>query len=338
MKVSVIMPAYNAEKYIKEAILSILNQTFKDFEFIIVNDGSIDATKDIILSFNDPRIVYLENKVNSGIVVTLNKGIDLAKGVYIARMDADDISLPKRLEIQVNAMDKDPAIGALGTGTRIFGDGIETRDTNSSLDSDKLKAELLFDTCMCHPSVMMRKSILDDHNIRYNKEYQGAEDYEMWWQIARVSKLKTIPNVLHCYRIHSNQVTQKKDEDNDKLLMKMLCLRLDAMQMQLSVKEKETFLSYCMGRNSSFTEETLTEYINIISKILINNKKTNYFKQKTLQEVCALSVTYALDNSIAPINERKEFYHLAIKEGIYPIIMRLKLLVHYTINKIMQAT
>ena len=105
-KISVVMPAYNAEKYIGESIDSILNQTYGDFEFIIINDGSRDSTKEIILSYSDNRIVYLENEINSGIVVTLNKGLKYATGEYIARMDADDIAVAERLEKQIEFMEK----------------------------------------------------------------------------------------------------------------------------------------------------------------------------------------------------------------------------------------
>lgn len=105
-KISVVMPAYNAEKYIGKSIDSILNQTYGDFEFIIINDGSKDSTKEIILSYSDNRIVYLENEINSGIVVTLNKGLEYATGEYIARMDADDIAVAERLEKQIEFMEK----------------------------------------------------------------------------------------------------------------------------------------------------------------------------------------------------------------------------------------
>lgn len=114
------MPAYNAEKYLREAIDSILAQTFTDFELIIINDGSTDFTKDIILSYTDQRIRYIENEQNSGICVTLNKGLDAARGRYIARMDSDDISLPRRLEVQVQYMDSHPEIGVAGTDIEIF--------------------------------------------------------------------------------------------------------------------------------------------------------------------------------------------------------------------------
>ena len=120
--ISVVMPAYNAEKYLREDIDSILAQTYDDFEFIIINDGSIDRTKEIILSYSDPRIVYIENEQNSGICVTLNKGLDTAKGRYIVRMDSDDIALPQRLEIQVRYMDANPDVGVAGSMVERFYD------------------------------------------------------------------------------------------------------------------------------------------------------------------------------------------------------------------------
>lgn len=104
--ISVLMPAYNAEKYIKEAIESILNQTFSNFEFIIIDDGSIDATEEIIKSFKDSRIVYIKNEKNLGLIKTLNKGISIARGEFIARMDSDDISMPQRFELQLDVFKK----------------------------------------------------------------------------------------------------------------------------------------------------------------------------------------------------------------------------------------
>ena len=150
------MPAYNAEQYICEAIESILNQTYKDFEFIIINDGSTDRTKEIIKSYNDPRIVYLENEKNSGIVVTLNKGLDFATGEYIARMDADDVASPKRFEKQVAYMGKNKGIGVLGTGIIIFGEGMAEKSYSFSSNARQAKADLFFNSSLAHPTVMIR--------------------------------------------------------------------------------------------------------------------------------------------------------------------------------------
>ena len=126
-KLSVIMPAYNAEKYIGEAIESILNQTFTDFEFIIIDDGSSDHTADIIKGFHDERIRFIQNEKNSGVANTLNKGLELSQGEYIARMDADDISLPARFEKQVAFMEANPDVAVVGCGIELFGMSHEKR-------------------------------------------------------------------------------------------------------------------------------------------------------------------------------------------------------------------
>ena len=121
--VSVVMPVYNGSKYLKEAIDSILNQTFTNFELIIINDGSTDNSEDIIFSYQDRRIYYLKNEHNKGICITLNRGLDNARGKYIARMDCDDISMPQRLAKQVNYLERHRDVGALGTDIITFGKG-----------------------------------------------------------------------------------------------------------------------------------------------------------------------------------------------------------------------
>ena len=121
-KITVLMPVYNGEKYLKESIESILKQTFRDFEFLIINDTSTDESEKIIRSFKDSRIKLIKNEKNIGLTKSLNKGLDLAKGEYMARMDADDISLPKRLEIQVAFMDKNPKIGVIGAWAKVIGE------------------------------------------------------------------------------------------------------------------------------------------------------------------------------------------------------------------------
>ena len=206
--VSVVMPAYNAEKYLREAIDSVLNQTYSDFELIIINDGSKDSTKDIILSYKDPRIIYLENEQNSGICVTLNKGLDVARGRYIARMDSDDIMMPERLAVQVDYMDKNPQIGVCGSDIIVFGEGIAEHVFEQIHSSDDCAAGLLFNPSLAHPAVMMRSSILKSKELRYEDEYRGLEDFRMWWNIAQYAEISNIPQALLRYRHHKGQETR----------------------------------------------------------------------------------------------------------------------------------
>lgn len=199
-KVSVLMPVYNGATYLREAIDSILAQTFVDFEFLIINDGSTDLSETIIASYDDSRIKYLKNDHNRGLVNTLNLGIEAAQGEYIARMDADDISLPARFATQVAFLDQQPNVGACGTGYRYFGEVNEEK----LLPSDPQEAFVLLSStsCLGHPTSMIRKSVLDHHSIRYESDYEYAEDYAFWIRISQVASLCSLPESLLLYRWH----------------------------------------------------------------------------------------------------------------------------------------
>lgn len=213
-KVSVIMPAYNAEKYIAEAIDSILGQTFTDLEFIILNDCSADSTEKIILSYADDRIVYIKNEKNMGVAATLNRGIAIATGEYIARMDADDISLPERFEKQVAFLDSHPDVAVLGSAVDMF--GAQNQVVRYSESDGRLKVDLLFGSCFAHPSVMMRTEVIRSLG-GYDRAYEGMEDYALWCRVAKNHQLATIQQVLLRYRIHPGQVTQKRFDPNKAL-------------------------------------------------------------------------------------------------------------------------
>ncbi len=208
-KVSVLMPVYNCELYIREAVDSILNQTFADFEFIIIDDCSADATVSIIKSFNDSRINLIIKPQNTGYTNSLNYGLSIAKGEYIARMDGDDISLPKRFTKQVQFLDKNEDYALCATALKIINsDKIIQYPENHN----EIKIALLDRNCIIHPSVMLRKSVLDDNNINYDISKEPAEDYDLWVRISRFSKLYNIPEILINYRVHGSQVTKTRNE------------------------------------------------------------------------------------------------------------------------------
>lgn len=203
-KISVIMPVYNAQEYIREAIDSILNQTFSDFEFIIINDGSTDNSVEIIKNYNDPRIVLVDNTENKGLVSVLNQGLQLAQGEYIARMDADDISLPNRFMEQVNYLDKHPQVGILGAWFHIFGNKINRIEKKHKFP--KLK-DILETSPVGHPVAMLRKSVFDKYNLQYDKAYKHAEDYELWVRASKLTKIANLQKVLLKYRWHDNNIS-----------------------------------------------------------------------------------------------------------------------------------
>ena len=234
--ISVVMPAYNSEKYIGEAIESILNQTFTDFEFIILNDGSTDNTAKIVKEYakKDKRIRFVDNKKNQGLVAVLNQGLDLAKGTYIARMDSDDISLPTRFEKQIEYMNAHPECGVLGTYFMVFGSS-----NGVTKHPERIKVfNLLNEQHVGHPTVMMRKSVIDKYDFKYDKNYNYCEDFELWSRMVFVTEIHNIPEILLKYRWHGSNVSvehAKKQRDLTDKVKQNIATRLtdDETQQKL---------------------------------------------------------------------------------------------------------
>ncbi len=244
-RVSVVMPAYNAEPYIAEAIESILNQTFADFECIIIDDGSADRTADVIRGFSDPRIRFVQNERNEGVAAALNRGLALASGEYIARMDADDICFPDRFEKQVAYMDTHPEVAVLATGTEKFG-----RDRGVMLFSERwetLKIDLLFACCFAHPSVMIRAAVLKRTGLCYDPSFSRMEDYDLWDRLSVENRLAALPDVLLRYRIHASQVTCQKTEADLLQLRALKERQVERLGMAAGGDGFESFLSFCAG-------------------------------------------------------------------------------------------
>ncbi len=206
IKITVLMPVYNGEKYIYEAISSILNQTFTNFEFLIINDGSTDTSIEIIKSFKDPRICLVSNKKNLGLISTLNKGLDLAKGEYIARMDCDDISLSERLDRQVQFMDMHPEVGVCGTWFMYMQTG---QIIAHSISHEKIASYLFLNSPLAHSTVMIRTSVIRKTKFYYDLNYKHLEDYELWVRLSKDTRIINIPELLLKYRLHSEQICQK---------------------------------------------------------------------------------------------------------------------------------
>ena len=204
-RISVVMPVYNCRQYIEESVNSIITQTYSDFEFIIIDDCSADGTYEYLKSLIDPRIKLVRKPQNSGIIVSLNLGLQMANGEYIARMDSDDISLPERFKKQVMFLDQNPDIGVCGTWVRIFGWRNYVKKYPQT--PEEIVSRLLFECPLAHPSVMVRKDILVKHNLCYDINYKHIEDYELWTRVSKISKLSNIQEVLLKYRLHVEQIS-----------------------------------------------------------------------------------------------------------------------------------
>jgi len=199
--VSVLLPVYNCPTFVGGAIESILGQTWTDFELIVIDDGSTDETPAVLQRYNDSRLILL-SQPNRGLSATLNRGIELARGRFIARQDQDDVSLPERLAKQVLLFESSPRCGLVGTWAEIWRDSESTgRQHRHAASNTELQFELLLNNPFVHSSVMMRKSALDDvGGYSVDPRRQPPEDYELWSRIARKYEVANIPEILHVYR------------------------------------------------------------------------------------------------------------------------------------------
>ncbi|EOX4327801.1 TPA: glycosyltransferase family 2 protein [Vibrio cholerae] len=294
--ISVIMSVYNGEKYLAEAIESILNQTFSDFEFIIVDDGSTDSSLSIIQAYmeKDDRIVLI-SRDNKGLPYSLNEGISVSKANYIARMDADDISLPERLETQLAVMENNPDIGVCGALAYLFR---ETPSKNKMMchpeDHDSLIIRLLFSVCFIHPVVMIRKSVLNQLDYVYNENFRNSQDYELWSRIAEKTRFYTIQKPLLFYRDTPDGITSKVNDDSLKkrfpLVTQVQTKQLEKLGLKLN--DENMIMHFRLGLNAEmlFLNAKADDVKFHLKSVLNANKKTQVFHQKKLY--CFLSRKY----------------------------------------------
>jgi glycosyltransferase involved in cell wall biosynthesis/exopolysaccharide biosynthesis predicted pyruvyltransferase EpsI len=299
VSVSVVMPVYNGEKYIKEAIDSILNQTFSDFEFIIVNEyGSNEAVCKIIQEYakKDKRIVIINNTEKLGISASLNIGMDRAKGKYIARMDADDISESTRFEKQVAFLDEHPEISILGVRPVIFGEAdwqwpIET-------DPEYCRAMLLFFHPVVHPSVMIRKADFDKHGLRYNENYHATEDYDLWARASEYLKISNIDEPLLRYRMHKSNATHANNSTGLKLMSDIMLKLLEKIGVRVSAEEAEMLmLQYKVDVPGYEEGEQILDKLDLLlKKILFANGDNGFYQIPALFKVLHRRFTHQLDS------------------------------------------
>ena len=225
-EISVIMSVYNGEKYLESAVESILSQSFKDFEFIIIDDGSTDKSLDLLKDFQkrDERVKIISRK-NKGLVTSLNEGISMAQGEYIARMDSDDFSKPSRLEKQFGYM-KENSLVVCGTWAEgIDSTGVKIKDMNYPSKISEIRLFTLLHNPFIHSSVMFRKDIFEKVE-GYKKFFKHIEDYELWTRIVFKYKTGNVAETLLQYRFHEDQITKKQ---NIKMRLKGIFVRVLAL-------------------------------------------------------------------------------------------------------------
>ncbi|WP_428331634.1 glycosyltransferase family 2 protein [Mucilaginibacter sp.] len=272
--VSVIMPVFNCEKFIKEAIDSILNQSFVDFELIIIDDCSTDDTVTIINEYKDQRINFIQKLKNTGYVSSLNMALKIAKGELIARMDGDDVSHLKRLEKQVTFLNSNPNIAICGSWYELS----STKETiKYPTENEEIKIALLEYCALGHPTVMFRKSFLNNYQLSYDEAFSPAEDYELWTRIAVVGQISNIPETLLYYRMHTGQVSVKERSKQmanaDYCRIRMLCYPLN----ELTSKDIETSTALVKNERIGNLKKML-EMLNWLDDLSKNNLINTFYK------------------------------------------------------------
>jgi glycosyltransferase involved in cell wall biosynthesis len=264
-KISVILPLYNAEKYIVSAINSILNQTFNNFELLVIDDGSTDHSLQIARSVVDPRIKIFENPKNLGLSDTLNRGFKISSGEYIARMDQDDLAAPERLEKQLQFLKNNSNIDLIGTAFHTFGSKL-SRKIQNPVSHDEIKAALMFDSAFAHPTVMYRKKSFQKHSLEYDSNFNRAEDFELWTRCISFLNTANLPEVLLHYRIHSAQTSIASTTKQRDLAKKIRALYLNRLNISLTTKEQEIHEKIA-DWNFNFLSEDLQTYQSWLAKM-----------------------------------------------------------------------
>ena len=234
--VTVLMPLYNAAPYLDAAVDSILAQSWTDFELLVIDDGSTDGSLGKITARTDARIRVERMPGNQGVVAALNRGLQLVRGAYIARMDADDIAHPGRLAQQLAYMEKHAEVGALGTDFESLG-GPSSGSWVRYFDPADIHVALLFENPICHPTVMLRRSTLSALCPAYPDDAPHAEEYALWLRLAAHTRLANLPERLLRYRVHGNQISRLKSAEQCRAIDHLVGAQLDALGLRSGARD-----------------------------------------------------------------------------------------------------
>jgi glycosyltransferase involved in cell wall biosynthesis len=311
-KITVLMPVYNSQKYLKEAIESVLNQSFTDFEFIIINDCSSDDSKNIICSFHDNRIRYFENTDNLGVANSLNQGLTLARGEYIVRMDSDDIALSDRFEKLILYMDNHPDVSICGSWVEYIGIKKDKSFWFTFEDHDDIKTALLFGNAIAHPTVILKREIFLQNHEFYNPLFSKSEDYELWTRLVFKLKFANLQESLLKYRLHDQQASKKFQYISDNQVE-----RIKQQYQKDILKKIELDISY-MGIFESLCKKNIQNFCK--TKVLIEAMSKNAFNKKILLSGMNFnrdSFSYMKENIDVGVNQISELLiNIFIGSGI----------------------
>jgi glycosyltransferase involved in cell wall biosynthesis len=284
--VTVLMPVYNGEAYLSEAIESILQQSFTNFEFLILNDGSSDRSEEIIRSYTDSRIRLINNATNMKLIATLNRGLDQAQGKYIVRMDADDISLPQRIERQVEWLEKNPEYGLVGSWFEDFNGTDTIRTIKYSSDDTHIRIRHLYQTHIAHPTAVLRKSVIDEHKLRFDPDFVHGEDYAFWVQMSAYCKLSNYPEMLVRKRDHPQNVSNKYAQIQSDTCARVKQEQFRQMGLDVLRDEIELYTRFA-NPDWAFSKDEMEMMHILLEKMASENERTNFISKEALKTYLA---------------------------------------------------
>lgn len=267
--VSVLLPVYNGAKYLRSAIDSILKQSFVDYEIIIINDGSLDDSQEIIDSFSDSRIQNVLHTANLGLIASLNEGLSLSRGEYIARMDQDDISLPSRLDKQLSCLKNNPDTALVGSLAAVIDVAGNVQDIQPvPIHPKDIELGLTIKNCFIHGSVMINKKVIPKEMLFYPTEYIHAEDYAFWLKLKKQGyAMQNIPEALYYWRSHNSSISKRANVEQQSAFQKLFDEQSQARSL-VGIEELRYFYHNAV--------KTIPEKIEVAGKKIESNLKRDY--------------------------------------------------------------
>lgn len=289
------MPTYNVESYVAYAIESILQQTFDDFEFIIIDDHSSDNTLNIISSYDDSRIILLRNDNHVGVAASINRGILHSRGEYIARMDGDDICVLNRFEKQMSFIQANPKLGIVGSHMSIIDEkGSIICHQKKQIGSENIRIGLFFGrTSLAHPSIIIKKSLLNQYHLRYDSAFYYAEDYDLYCRSSLFFPMDNYPEELIQYRVHPESVSQKHYEHQRQDACMVLFLHLKRIGFDIQKSEYQYHHKFFLKLPEE-DDLSLDEKIFWLQHLIDWNKANKYFDLHMFKNICDDIINFSI--------------------------------------------
>lgn len=316
--ISIALPVYNGEKYIAECLDSLLAQTYEDFEIILIDDCSTDDTAQIVAGYDDTRIRYYKNEKNLGIVHTLNKAFGLCRGEYIARMDADDIAMPQRLEKQLELMERNPELGIVSVWFQMFGD--VDCSVHYAVEPKEIACRLLFSLQLLHPGWLMRRRLVDE-GLAYREEYRYAEDWDFLVRAARTVGLGNVPRELMRYRINPGQLSNVYNAPQQAAANRVARDQLEYLGMELTDEQFALYRRAFGRREELLSGQEMDKLLQILRTMEQANGQKRVYDPAMLHKVIREEVYWLCKYNLAKgcrsgLKLLGSGYYMGLKLGI----------------------